>query len=1477
MIKEFHATKNDYFLDITAVLQNTSNKDYLEKGEVLLEEFAGVWESGYFKSHQREKVYEVSNLMLKKTMRAYPHYYEFVTCLVKFVRHQQDAESFELWLSEIDTLSKQRSSRALADFLEYTVNLFDHSILYGSRSREWYFRNGDFSFAYDTTLYLNFEKLDLICSTGRDSMVVIDTKGRFYPAAEYWIGEKGRITWRRAGFDEDKVYADLKDYAVDVQTLSFSSDSAIFYNKVYFDFPIPGVFTEKVLSSTPGDRASYPRFESYFKDYDVQGVFENVNFTGGIGMEGRKLLCSGETAKPATFVFKKGGDYFAVIKSMLFTIEGEDVSSSPASFSIYFDKDSIYHPGLQMKYNNANKLLSLIRLNRGIAQSPFFDAYHNIDMYCEALYWIMNSEKISFEMIRGISHESKAEFESDKFYSAFEYYKLQGIDETHPLIVLKKYGERYGSRTVKVGALADFMDKPKEQAVAMLLLLESKGFVVYDSDNQEALVKQRLYDYLLAHTGDIDYDVIHFNSSTREYSNAVVELASFDMLISGVPEISLSDSQGVYIYPMHEQIVMKKDKNFTFSGRIRAGLFEFYAHDCSFEYDTFMIQMPQIDSMSFFVKVPNPDTTDKESPDRYYRVQAMVEDMNGYMMIDKSFNKSGLKAYPEYPIFTSLDRSYVYYNNNNEHEGIYAQDQFYYDLDPFTLDSLDNFSTTGLRFEGSLSTGGVLPTLDDPLVVMNDYSLGLNSFTDEEGLPLYEGKAVFFDTIMMDNSGLHGAGRMEYLTSMTESSDFNFFPDSMLAVTKDFKVSKLLGMVEYAEVSVSEASQRWYPDSNLMVLDMIEEPFQMYDSASQFGGTLALSPGGLNGDGEFVFEKARIESDNFAFGHHTMGALSSDFRLFTDTSFNELAFYTDDFRTSLNFDQRSGKFMSTGVSSLVEIPFNKFICYMDEIDWEMDEQNMFLRNNITEEIPDINEMNMSQLIDLNLKGSEFISTRPDQDSLRFFSTKAKYDIQKNIIYAEDVKIIRVADAAIFPGDGKLNILKDAQVETLLNAEILADTASRFHHIYNANVNIYSSHNYVATGSIDYVDYLGDASPITLNSINVDSLGRTYAFGNIPAEDEFNLSPQYAYTGDVKISSWEAFLHFDGTFSVTQDCYNARKNYARLDTLINPMDIIIPVSDSLKSAEGEHIVASLVYSPGSEKFYPAFIRAKRSMDDISVISAKGSLKYDPADETFTVAHLSSDSVEDYLALHTNNCVLEGMGTVDLNMELPHVGLDLFGYASHYIIPDSTRLDLIMGFDFFFDPTVLRRFSRGLNEANLPGTETSDPKFTSYLERHMSENDAAKIIADLSNFGTIKRLPEGINSTFLLSQVKFNWNQRSSSFVSYGDIGVFSIGDEVVNRMVPGYVQIERKPSGFGEVTVYIEIPDGDWYFFSYRNYIMQVISSNEGFNTEILNLKAEKRIYNSSGEDIPYEFVISSKRKMIDFKRDMEEFNGIQQH
>ena len=72
---------------------------------------------------------------------------------------------------------------------------------------------------------------------------------------------------------------------------------------------------------------------------------------------------------------------------------------------------------------------------------------------------------------------------------------------------------------------------------------------------------------------------------------------NYNLEIKGIPQIFLSDSQNVVIYPKHQKITMKKNRDFDFEGTIIAGLFTFFGQDFDFNYDTFKINLHNLDSL----------------------------------------------------------------------------------------------------------------------------------------------------------------------------------------------------------------------------------------------------------------------------------------------------------------------------------------------------------------------------------------------------------------------------------------------------------------------------------------------------------------------------------------------------------------------------------------------------------------------------------------------------------------------------------------------------------------------------------------------------------------------------------------------------------------------------------------------------------------------------------------------------------------
>ena len=74
--------------------------------------------------------------------------------------------------------------------------------------------------------------------------------------------------------DKEVFYAKVNDYKLALKNSSFYIDSVSFYSN-YFDQPIIGKLTEKVLSVISFKRVTYPAFESYNKRLNIKNVNTN--------------------------------------------------------------------------------------------------------------------------------------------------------------------------------------------------------------------------------------------------------------------------------------------------------------------------------------------------------------------------------------------------------------------------------------------------------------------------------------------------------------------------------------------------------------------------------------------------------------------------------------------------------------------------------------------------------------------------------------------------------------------------------------------------------------------------------------------------------------------------------------------------------------------------------------------------------------------------------------------------------------------------------------------------------------------------------------------------------------------------------------------------------------------------------------------------------------------------------------------------
>jgi len=296
-------------------------------------------------------------------------------------------------------------------------------------------------------------------------------------------------------------------------------------------------------------KATYPRFNSYDVTIKISNISEGVDYTGGFSLNGRKVLGRGSENQDAYLIFYKNDLPFLKMASKTFVIKPERIVSQIASATFYIKEDSIYHPGLAFKFFLKDRSVSLIRDNKGIKITPYFNSYHQVDMDFESLTWKVDSPMIEFRNMKG-GTKTNATFISSNYFRKGDYMKLMGLSSKHPLYTLYKLTEKLDTNYITNDDVAAFTLQSFSSIETMLLDLSNKGFINYNYDGKYFIVKDKLIAWVQASGGNVDYDVIGFNSIVKGYSNATLSLLNFDLKLRGVNSVNVSDSQEVIIYPL---------------------------------------------------------------------------------------------------------------------------------------------------------------------------------------------------------------------------------------------------------------------------------------------------------------------------------------------------------------------------------------------------------------------------------------------------------------------------------------------------------------------------------------------------------------------------------------------------------------------------------------------------------------------------------------------------------------------------------------------------------------------------------------------------------------------------------------------------------------------------------------------------------------------------------------------------------------
>lgn len=1451
----FNDDQDAYLAQIKDFLVSADKK----KGTAFIETvFTPFWNGSYLDNAQHSRIVAISNVMAKKRFRAIPDFMDMLNAAAAFPAKGHASEEFTAWLKGLEDAGRSSRKQDLTDYLGMSQGLLANATLYEGAGSFWRARSTTFTFAYDSVPKVVFGKTDLVWASKTDSSVIKNTSGTYYPLGNTWRGTGGTITWERAGLKEDLTFVKWGHaYGLKLKTTEVKIDTVEFTDP-YFDKVLRGTVVDKLRANVTEQSASYPRFESYDLRKRINNIVPGIDFEGGFSMQGAKLQGYGTKEEPASLTFNREGRPFIVTKGLVYTIEPDKVSSEDVALTVKLDKDSIYHPSVTLRFLRDKKQLTLIKRDEGLSKGPFYDTYHELDMYFEELRWKQGDPVLQIGNMQGTT-QTRTSFESFNYFEQRRYMAMLGIDEVHPLSRLYEFSKQAGDE-FQATEFAKYTKLQMPQVVPMLIDMANKGFLHYDIDDERVTILPRLLQHIRSSAGKVDYDVLQFNSNSTDGVNGTINLLNNDLALKGVSRITLSDSQDVKIYPAEKLVTIKKDRDFSFSGVVKAGKLTFFGKEYYFHYEPFTIDLLNVDSVAFLADSFEPDD---QGNSRLVRVKNVLENVTGTLEVDAPSNKSGLmeKKYPEYPKFNSTKESFVFYDKGAIQKGAYKRDKFYYKSDPFQIDSLDNFTNAGLKFDGTLVSAGIFPDIRETLRLQQDYALGFVRPTGDGGLPLYGKKAKFAQTLQLDNKGLHGEGDFTFLTTIASSKFLVFTPDTTFGVADTlYNGAAASTTMNVPTVQARKVFLRLEPAKDVLLARNLEDPMVMYDKQAYLYGKTELSPGGMSGAGLVDFTNATLKSKLFDFKTMKVHADTSDFRL-TEGDTASIAFRTDNVNATVKLDERIGEFVSNGTETKVEFPYNQYICYMDRFKWYMDQGDIELESDRTASAG--NE-------DLQLSGSNFISVNPDQDSLRFMAPKARYDLKRHIITANEVQYIQVADALITPDSMVVRIGRNAKMDPLKHAVVTANFVNKYHTIHDATVNIAARRQYSGSGTYDYKDETGKVFPIGFTNINVDSAFQTYARGRVAQEENFQLSPAFDFFGDVLLQASQKELTFTGNTRIKQNCAGISKNWMGFTGMIDPAEVFIPVSDSLMDAEGFPIGTG-IYLTKDDPFatYGTFLSRKRDKDDRDIISAKGLLFHDKARKSYLISNKDKirkrDLPGNLVELATETCLLTGNGRINQGVDLGQVDVKAFGELEYRPDSASTSAQVTMFIDFPFLDKALEKMVADITA--YPEQKQVDLSKTPYersIREMLGKEQSDKLISELSIKGEIKRLPDELVKALVFADLRLNWNAKDEAWQSNGLIGLGTVLKKPVYRYLKGKVEFQRKRSG-DAMTILLMLDDQTYWYFQYvRNYLYTYSSSAE-YNTMISELKDDKRQTAGKKGMADYQFILTNKRKVDDFR------------
>ena len=1440
----------------------------------LSKEFTKAVESGALSGDLLSKMITISNRMLFMRGKAYPQLVGVTKTFLELGAMDLSAtqvNNFYDVTTQVMDNSKKGDTKTTLDFFEFVIPLYEINALYHDRGKTWKLSTNAFTLKYSPEgPIVEVPSTDIIGITSTDSLAVYNTGGVYNQKSSMWNGTKGEVDWTRVGLPKAEVNASFNEYSINMSTQAYSVENVTFTYQNYFSRSLTGSLEDKLSASASVEAKRFPRFSANKDDVPPQIISENVVYYGGFTLAGSRISGdNGEDKSRLEISMPNSNQKVLVAYAQSVTInKPEKVTASDAEVSLYFDQDSIHHPSVTVIYDLQSNIIRLVKGDGALAQSRFLDSYHKIDFEADVLTWDLSKDYIDINTVSTSGNKASA-YESQEYFSKEKMGQIRGNVSYDPLSILNKYAEKFQYNEIHANEYAKLISPNLtiKQVNPLIFKLIQEGFITYEDKSNMITILPKVSHYVKSNAKKKDYDNIFIVSKTKK-QNGRINLVTKEIHLEGVESVPISIATSTIFIPDSLQVTIQENRNMKFDGLFFCGRLDLFGRENQFRYNEFDMILPQIDTLIF--NVPDGDRTDASGNAVTRPLNSTLEELVGSVNINLPINKSGRSELDVYPIFTSERPSKIFYDNAEILDGAYDRESFYYEVQPFVLDSLNFLDIGTIKFDGTLYSSDIFPDINQPVKVQSDLSIGFKLSSPPEGFEIYQGKGRFVSDISLTNKGLEGQGLISYMSTSFESSNIVFYPDSLIATTDTFGVEESQGEYESPWVKSAKNLVKWYPylDSMIAYSDDVN-PFQMYDDRIRLDGELIITEDGISGGGIADWDDAQLIAKRFEFRADQILSDTAELKIKTIDG-DKVTFNTPNVNAFVDFTKNTGFFKSNTDDNKTEFNYNQYYTTIDEFFWDIDNKKLEFS------VPDG-----------NVDGAPFISLHPKQDSLGFNALSADYSLVSSIIEAHGVKEILVADSRIIPDGGEVFIEPEAKMRTLMNATIEANATDKTHIIENVRADISARNSMKASGDYKYSTRDTDPQYIGLSAIDV-ILGDSsimnkkkqvvehvlHAKGVVSRTDNFTLYPNVTFYGDVEMFSSLPNLKIDGFTKIDFQNEYVVSDYFELETQVDPQNLTMQI-EGAKDPQGNVIRTGIfVNKAGMVPIYTNIMNNEIGPVDVPLIETNKNLLHDYANNIYmfgdTAKALNPDLVKSgsVLRFEPKTNKVEAQGKLDLALDYGIFAEQVAGIVTTDLSGEDYSFNTTIAMPFDIDKDVLDKFGFYWFEDNYDMTDVNyeNVDLMNQMAEFMSEKSLKKATDEIATTGFFSR-PKELKESLVLTDVDMTYDPLERVYRSTGKIGVAFIGDRSIHKKINGYVEFGHR-LGSDYMNVYLKTGLGDWLFFNYAAGNMEIISSLDDINGMVNAIDPSKR--RVKGEDNEfYLYYVGNQMKARSFVQRMK--------